>query len=246
MLPKQEHIIVLVKKRTTRFLKKTHKFGIEVPRSVAEVYALDKKSNNTLWADSIAKKMMNLRTVFRILANGDKVPIVFQRMRCHMIFDIKMEDLHRKLRMVAGGHMTDAPATTTFASIVSCETVQIALTLTGLNDLQVKVSDIENAYITALCTEKIWTILGPKFGSDAGKTAIVVRALYGLKRAGASFCNHLADCMRCLGFAPCLADPDLWMRAEVRPSDGFEYYAYVLLYVDYVLVIHHDAEDVLL
>jgi hypothetical protein len=52
--------------------------------------------------------------------------------------------------------------------------------------------------------------------------------------------------MKHLGFTPCLADPDLWMRAEVRPCDGFEYYAYVLLYVDDVLVVHHDAEDVLL
>jgi hypothetical protein len=96
VLRKREHIIALVKKRTTRFLKKTHKFGIEVPRSVAEAYALDKKNGNILWADSIAKEMMNVRTAFNILANGDKVPIGFQRMRCHMIFDLKMEDLRRK------------------------------------------------------------------------------------------------------------------------------------------------------
>ena len=62
----------------------------------------------------------------------------------------------------------------------------------------------------------------------------------------ASFRNHLADCMKHLGFAPCLADPDLWMRAEVRPCDSFEYYAYVLLYIDDILVVHYDAEDVLL
>jgi len=51
-----------------------------------------------------------------------------------MILDIKMEDLHRKSRLVAGGHMTDAPATTTFASVVSRETMQFAITLAGLND----------------------------------------------------------------------------------------------------------------
>ena len=32
------------------------------------------------------------------------------------------------------------------------------------------------------------------------------------------------------------------MRAEVRPSDGVNYYTYVPL----VLVVHHDATDVLL
>ncbi len=159
-----------------------------------------------------------------------------------MIFDIKMEDLHRKSRLVAVGHMPDAPATTTFASIVSNKTVQIALFLVGLNNLQVKVSDIENAYITAPCTVNARS----QICSDAKKTAIVVRVLYGLKSAGASFCNHLADCIKHLGFAPCLTNPDLWMRAEVLPSDGFEYYAYMLLYVDDILVIHHNGEDILL
>jgi hypothetical protein len=50
--------------------------------------------------------------------------------------------------------------------------------------------------------------LGPEFGSDAGKKAFIVRALYGLKSAGASFRNHLADCMQHMGFTPCLVDPD--------------------------------------
>ena len=31
----------------------------------------------------------------------------------------------------------------------------------------------------------------------------------------------------------------------LRPEDGFDYYAYVLIYVDDVMVIHHDAESVL-
>jgi len=38
---------------------------------------------------------------------------------------------------------------------------------------------------------------------------------------------------------------DLWMKPMVRPEDGFEYWAYVLLYVDDCLVVHHDAESVL-
>ena len=83
-----------------------------------------------------------------------------------------MEDLRRKSRLVAGGHMTDAPATTTFASVVSRETVRIALTLAGLNDLQVKVSDIENAYITAPCTEKIWTGLAPNLDQMPGRSPL--------------------------------------------------------------------------
>ena len=129
---------------------------------------------------------------------------------------------------------------------MSRESVRIALTLAALNDLEVKSSDIKNAYLTAPNTEKIWTVLGPEFGSDAGKRAYIVRALYGLKSAGASFRNHLAACMRTLGYEACQgADRDLWMKPMTRPDDGHKYYAYVLLYVDDVLAISHDSTSLL-
>ena len=57
----------------------------------------------------------------------------------------------------------------TYTSIVSHESVQIALTIAALNDLEVKASDVKNAFLTAPCTEKVWTTLGPEFGDDCGK-----------------------------------------------------------------------------
>ncbi len=185
--------------------------------------------------------MAKVCITFHTLEDGEVVPPTYQQIRGHLIFDVKMEDFRRKARYVAGGHMTEAPSTITYASVVSRESVRIALTLAALNDLEVKTADIENAYLTAPVAEKIWCVLGPEFGSDAGKRAIIVRSLYGLKSAGASFRNHLADCMRHLGWESCIADQDLWMKAEIRPSDGHKYYAYALLYVDDILVVHHDA-----
>jgi hypothetical protein len=88
---------------------------------------------------------------------------------------------------VAGGHWTKAPATITYANVVSRETMRLALTIAPLNDLEVKVGDVLNAYITTPVKEKVWTILGPKFRHDAGRSAIIVRALYRLKSAGAAF-----------------------------------------------------------
>ena len=67
--------------------------------------------------------------------------------------------------------------------------------MAALNDLEVKVGDILNAYITAPITEKVWTVLGAEFGRDAGKSEIIVCALYGLKSAGAAFRAHLASFM---------------------------------------------------
>ena len=61
--------------------------------------------------------------------------------------------------------------------------MRIALTIASLNGLQVKTADIMNAYITEPLEEKIWTILGPEFGSNAGKKAVIIRVLYGLKRS---------------------------------------------------------------
>jgi hypothetical protein len=118
--------------------------------------------------------------------------------------------------------------------------VIIALTLATLNDLDVKMADIENAYLTAPITEKVWTVLGPEFGDDAGERALIVRALYGLKSAGAAFRNYLAECMKHLGWHPCRADRDLLMKAETRPDDGVLYWAYMLIYVDDILCVHHD------
>jgi hypothetical protein len=187
VLRKRDQIISLVRRRTTRYLKRTHKFGIEIPKTVKEALALDRKNGNTLWADAIAKEMREVRIAFNILPDGGSAPIGYQKIPCHMIFDVKMEDFRQKARLVAGGHLTKAPATITYASVVSRETVHLALTFASLNDLKVKVGDVLNAYITAPVKEKVWTILGPKFGLDSGKSAVIVRALYGLKSAGAAF-----------------------------------------------------------
>ena len=166
-----------------------------------------------------------MKVAFKILPDGVPVPIGYQKIPCHMIFDVKMEDFRRKARLVAGGHKTEAPATRTYASVVSRETVHMALTITTLNDLEVKVGDVLNAYITALITEKVWTVLGPEFGPDQGRSAMIVRALYGVKSAGAAFRAHLASCMRQMGYTSCKADPDLWLKAMTRPDDGMRYYA---------------------
>jgi hypothetical protein len=92
--------------------------------------------------------------------------------------------------------------------------------MAALNDLEVKIGNVLNAYITAPVTEKVWTVLGPEFGNDAGKTAIIMHALYGLKSAGAAFRAHLASLMRQMGYTSCKANPDLWFKAETRPDDN--------------------------
>ena len=102
-----------------------------------------------------------------------------------------------------------------------------------------------NAYVNAFITEKIWTVLGPEFRADTKKKAVIARALYVLKSYGAAFCNHSKNCMHHMGYKSCTADPELWMKHEGRPSNRFDYYSYILYYVDAILCIRHDSMDVL-
>jgi hypothetical protein len=173
----------------------TLKFGIKVPTSVDHALEIDKKNDNTLWADAIGKEMKDVRIAFKCLNPGEHAPLDYKWIKCHMIFNIKIEDFRRKARIVAGGRMTGAPTIMTYASVASRETVRISLTIAALNDLEVKATDILNAYISAPIKEKVWCALGPEFGPDTGKSAIIVHALYGLKSAGAAFHAHLVDCM---------------------------------------------------
>eukprot|EP01082_Thalassiosira_pseudonana_P005598 g5187.t1 g5187 contig19:120121-121928(-) len=164
VLKKRDRIIAQVKQLNARYLKKTHKFGIEMPKSVQEALELDKKNGNNLWGDAIKKEMQNVRNAFDILPDGTTAPIGYQQVRCHMIFDVKMEDFWRKARLVAGGHTTEAPPTLTYASVVSRETVRIALTMAALHGLPIMAAAVMNAYVTAPNKEKIWMTLGPEFG----------------------------------------------------------------------------------
>jgi hypothetical protein len=104
---------------TKRYHRCTQKFGIQVPKTWDEAVKLDEGNGNTLWQDEIRKEMNNVRIAFKVLNGEEAIPPTYQEIRCHMIFDVKMEDFRRKARFVAGGHITDAPHITTYASVVS-------------------------------------------------------------------------------------------------------------------------------
>ena len=72
--------------------------------------------------------------------------------------------------------------------------------MAALNDLDIQAADIENAYLTAPCREKVWTVGGKEFGSNAGRNFKIVKALYGLKSSGAAFREHLAKRLDEIGF----------------------------------------------
>ena len=73
---------------------------------------------------------------------------------------------------------------------------------------------------------------------------IVVRVLYGLKSASASFRSLMAKKLDELVFKSSKADFDIWMRPAIK-GDREEYYEYVMLYVDDVMAASHQATRVM-
>ena len=241
VLRKRDRIIAAV---NSRVKKVTHKYGIEVPKSVKDAIRIDKANGNTYWQDALAKEMKNVGIAFKILENDEIMPVGYSKSSGHIIFDVKM-DFTRKARWVKDGHKTPNPDTSSYAGVVSRESIRIMLTHAALHGLDVCAADIRNAYLQAPTSEKHYIICGDEFGAEnVGKRAIITRALYGGKCAGRDFWHHLRSCMKHLEFVSSRADPDVWMREATRKS-GEKYYEYVLLYTDDCLVISERAESIL-
>ncbi len=239
---KKAHRIVKAAKH--RKVRKKIKFGVVIPDSVEEAYALDKENGNDFWAKSIDKEIKNVKVAFKVLEEGEKPPPGSKHIPYHIIFDVKF-DLTRKSRLVAGGHRNkDIPAYVTYSSVATRDSVRLAFLIAALNNLKIMSADIGNAYLNAPSRERVHVTLGPElFGKEhEGKTALIVRALYGCKSAGAAWRHHFSTFIRDdLGFTPTMADPDVYRKPKLD-SEGKEYYAYLVLYVDDVLAIEEDPQ----
>ena len=241
----------IIGKVKSRYWKTSHKYGVRLPHSVQEALQTDRETGTDFWWNAIQKELKKVMVALEYdesvapqqiregLAKGNYVG--FQEIKCHMIFDVKM-DLTRKARFVAGGHLTEPPASITYSSVVSRDSVRIAFLLAALNDLDILACDVGNAYLNAPCREKVWFIAGPEFGSRQGTVIKIVRALYGLKSSGASWRAMFNNSIRDMGFQPSIADPDVYIRPFTKP-DGTKYYEYILVYVDDVLIISHAPEE---
>jgi hypothetical protein len=222
----------------SRYHKHTHKFGIEIPKTVQRALEIDKETKTDFWEKAILKEMKHVRPAFRILEDNGMIHVGSQWIPCHIILDIKV-DFTRKARFVAGGHKTEAPKGITYSSVVSQDSICIAFLLATLNDVDILPADIGNAYLN----EKVHTTLGLEFGQImAGKTAIICKALYGLRSSGAAWRAHLANTLHDLQYRSSLADPDIWMRPN-RKQNGELYYEYVAVYVDDILVIAKPPKE---
>ena len=128
-LCRQDRIVSGVNKRVRKF---THKHGVELLTPVSYTKNLGEKNGNTLWVDTTSKEINNLKAAFCILEDGSKVLVSHDNSSVHLVFDLCV-NLERESMWVKYRCKNPAPEQSVFSSVVSRESVYIALTYSLLN-----------------------------------------------------------------------------------------------------------------
>jgi hypothetical protein len=216
-------------------------FGYQIPRHYKEAMELDQRNGNTLWGDAIALELTQLKEydTFQSVGHKDtaRIPDGYKKIRVHLVFAVKQDGRH-KARMVADGHLTDIPFDSVYSGVVSLRGIRLIAFLAEHNKLKLWSTDIGNAYLEAHTKEKLVIIAGDKFGKLAGHVLIIRKVLYGLRTSGLRWHQRFAQVLVELGFTPCKAEPDIWIRSS---TDG-THYEYVAVYVDDLMIAMRDPQ----
>jgi hypothetical protein len=150
------------------------------------------------------------------------------------------KDLCHKAFYVARGYLTDPPSLMTYSIAMSRESIRIAYLIAALSNLEVLAGDIQNAYLNAQNEEKLFFYTGKEWKADTCRPELIIRTLYGLKSRTLAWINIVSDVLaNILQYTLSLADPEVWYKPSEDSMDK-EYYLYILIYVDDILVINKN------
>jgi hypothetical protein len=174
----------------TKYWLRTHKYGIRIPKSIQEAIEIDREAGNTPWMDAIRMEMKNVQVAFEEFDGDPSTLVGYTQITGHLVFDVKLsENFRPKARYCADCHKTGAPASVTYSTVVSCDSVRILLLIAALNELDVLGADVQNAILTAPNREKCWMSAGPEFGTEEGRRSKLLR-LYTASSLQASAFTH--------------------------------------------------------
>ena len=99
VLKKREWIL---KKIKSKYWSTSHKYGLELPKSVAHELDIDKRTGTDFWKTAFEKEIRNVFPAFEFIEGDDgKVPPGYEFVDTYFVFDIKMDLTRRKARLVA-------------------------------------------------------------------------------------------------------------------------------------------------
>ena len=167
-----------------------YKYGFEVPKKYVDAERLDRKNDNDNWKNANKLEHEQLKEYDVFTDKGRfadyKIPRGYQLIRVHIIFDVKVDGRH-KARVVADGHPTATPTESVYSKFVSLRGLRTCLFISELDGMEPWATDIGNAYLEALTSEKVYIRVGPDFGDLEGHLLIIYKVLSGLKTSGKAF-----------------------------------------------------------
>lgn len=95
----------MINKVENKYWRITHKYGKLTPKTIDEALRLDKEDGTNLWFTTIQKEMNKAKvdcitvdgaTPEQVRSNQINLLRGFQEIKCHLIFDVKM-DFTRKV-----------------------------------------------------------------------------------------------------------------------------------------------------
>ena len=86
VLKKQKRIIQKVK---SKYWSRTHKYGLRIPKNIAEAIEIDKENGNTLWMDAVRLEMANVCIAFEEYDGDPNKLAGYIQITGHLVFDVK-------------------------------------------------------------------------------------------------------------------------------------------------------------
>jgi hypothetical protein len=239
----EKHFLRLVKQAKMKSYRQSpkYKFGYRIPKDYEEALKLDELNQNTKWEVATVTEMSQLKEYECFIDAGiygrDKPPDGHKKICAHLVFHVKNDGCH-KACYVAGGHLTNVPNVSVCSRVVSLQGIRMVAFLSELNGLDLWATDIGNTYLEAKTSELLFIIASPEFGDLEGHMLIIYKVLYGLCSSGLRWHERFSACLRDMGFFPCKAEPDIWMR---HVDDHYEYIA---TYVDDLAISSKDPKAI--
>ena len=85
--------------------------------------------------------MSNVGVAFKILERGESPPPGYTKSSGHIVFDVCII-FQRKARWVKYGHLTPDPDTSSYAGVVSRESIRVLITHAALHGVPVMAADV--------------------------------------------------------------------------------------------------------
>ena len=88
----------MVSKVKSEYWKKTHMFGIELPKTYTDCERLDHETENDLRKKAIEKEMIACKVAFKVLEDTEKLPVGFKEISCPFLKALKEKGCSRKYK----------------------------------------------------------------------------------------------------------------------------------------------------